>query len=563
MKFTSKILVSLLLCAALLIGILPMTAFAEKSVTEVNVLGFKEPEKGQTAGENLKDIACPEGANYTIEEAFWVNVSMEDTMEDDDEFEYGKTYYLIITVAPAEGYEFTDVCPTYFDGSDRFVDFDEMWIYYDGTLIVYSTNFPLIDPSLEKIENAYLTGYTMPMAGKTAAETALPAVPADAPYTVSEAYWYDEYEEELLDTDATFVKGQLYSLCVVLVSDEGYTFTDDTAVFVDGSTDDIDFKYSGFSAEDSAYIVWLQPTYPDFEGDPDEVTEIDVTVDQFPVVGITLADLPAPYCEAGSGFEVGDWHWINATAGEPMNDDDVFEAGKDYVLFVIVDNMPGFEIAENVTFTINGDAELVGGTRGDSFESVPMKAIDIIDSVDVGGVKLPEAGLTAGESLANVFVPDDAPYEIDEVSWVRYTEEDVEKMAESDAFEAGKTYCLFVSLAPADGYVFYPYADATVNGDAALVDDEYTDTDDYGFLIFCSVDIPLEDSSDVLYGDVFSDGAVNKKDSLALRRYLADNSEPIDVAAADVFYDGTINKKDSLLLKQYLAGWAVVLGPEA
>ena len=65
-----------------------------------------------------------------------------------------------------------------------------------------------------------------------------------------------------------------------------------------------------------------------------------------------------------------------------------------------------------------------------------------------------------------------------------------------------------------------------------------------------------------LYGDVNGDGSVNKKDSLALKKYLADPANTIDLAAADVNADGTVNKKDSLRLKQYLAGWDVVLGRE-
>ncbi|MGN0441313.1 MAG: dockerin type I domain-containing protein [Acutalibacteraceae bacterium] len=63
-----------------------------------------------------------------------------------------------------------------------------------------------------------------------------------------------------------------------------------------------------------------------------------------------------------------------------------------------------------------------------------------------------------------------------------------------------------------------------------------------------------------IYGDVNSDGVVNKKDSLMLKRYLADNTVKIDKKAADVNADNSVNKKDSLRLKQYLAGWNVKLG---
>ena len=65
---------------------------------------------------------------------------------------------------------------------------------------------------------------------------------------------------------------------------------------------------------------------------------------------------------------------------------------------------------------------------------------------------------------------------------------------------------------------------------------------------------------DFIYGDINGDGAVNKKDSLLLKMYLANNKTEIDKEAADVFPDGNVNKKDSLYLKQYLAGLNVILG---
>lgn len=64
----------------------------------------------------------------------------------------------------------------------------------------------------------------------------------------------------------------------------------------------------------------------------------------------------------------------------------------------------------------------------------------------------------------------------------------------------------------------------------------------------------------VIYGDLNDDGVVNKKDSLLMKMYLADNTTEIDKEAADVFHDGVINKKDSLYLKQFLAGLDVELG---
>ena len=66
----------------------------------------------------------------------------------------------------------------------------------------------------------------------------------------------------------------------------------------------------------------------------------------------------------------------------------------------------------------------------------------------------------------------------------------------------------------------------------------------------------------VIYGDVNGDTFVNKKDDLAMRKYLADPAYEIDLEAANVFYDSAVNKKDLLRLKQHLADPDVVLGPE-
>ena len=74
------------------------------------------------------------------------------------------------------------------------------------------------------------------------------------------------------------------------------------------------------------------------------------------------------------------------------------------------------------------------------------------------------------------------------------------------------------------------------------------------------VDPIVPQTAPILYGDVNGDGKINKKDSLDMKKYLADSDYEIDLTAADVVPDGKVNKKDALRLKQYLADWEVVLG---
>ena len=54
-------------------------------------------------------------------------------------------------------------------------------------------------------------------------------------------------------------------------------------------------------------------------------------------------------------------------------------------------------------------------------------------------------------------------------------------------------------------------------------------------------------------GDANGDGAVNMKDVLFVRKYLADLDVDIDLAAADTNNDGEVNMKDVLNLRKLLA----------
>ena len=56
-----------------------------------------------------------------------------------------------------------------------------------------------------------------------------------------------------------------------------------------------------------------------------------------------------------------------------------------------------------------------------------------------------------------------------------------------------------------------------------------------------------------LYGDANNDGAINMKDVLIMRKYIADMPTEINLELADANGDGTVNMKDVLMLRKYLA----------
>lgn len=55
----------------------------------------------------------------------------------------------------------------------------------------------------------------------------------------------------------------------------------------------------------------------------------------------------------------------------------------------------------------------------------------------------------------------------------------------------------------------------------------------------------------IMYGDVNDDRAINSRDVLALRKYLAKWNIEINLKAADVSKDGAVNAKDVLLIRKY------------
>lgn len=68
-------------------------------------------------------------------------------------------------------------------------------------------------------------------------------------------------------------------------------------------------------------------------------------------------------------------------------------------------------------------------------------------------------------------------------------------------------------------------------------------------------------SSSTLYGDANSDGKINAKDVLVIRKHIAKYNVSIDLEAADVDGDGRVNARDVLNVRKFIAKLPVTLGP--
>ena len=68
------------------------------------------------------------------------------------------------------------------------------------------------------------------------------------------------------------------------------------------------------------------------------------------------------------------------------------------------------------------------------------------------------------------------------------------------------------------------------------------------------------ESGQVLYGDVDSDGRINMKDVLALRKHISRHPISINFAASDVDLNGDLSMLDALYIRKYIAKQPVKLG---
>ena len=524
----------------------------------IRVTGYHAPEVGETADENLASISIPSDAPYTLSELYWYDYTADKVMGDDDVFVADNVYYIHFKAMPKTGYTFGDACPpVYINGGTEYVD--TRWTdLYGGNVVFYTVD---VEP-LRVITRVELYGYASPILSVTAGGlTGLAEVPSGDPYYigVSSEYWYCDSTNHQMASTEVFEEGKTYSYEWTIYANEGYVFDDALTVEINGKTELVDTHYTSIANEAQTKLyVWTVTKAP-----TEEMT-INVTGYRTPTAGETAGDnLATIQIPSNAPYTIDVLYWYNSTANRKMSGSDVFVEGNEYFLHFEAVPIEGYSFAGVwPPVFINGNTYLVDKewTRV-SDSNVEFYTLDvrpfaaITGAVEVSGFVVPKPGETAGENLALLKLPDDAPYTFGTLYWNDSTND--RSMSDDEVFAAGNTYFIHFEVKPMVGYSFGSTCPpAYINGGTAYVDTDWTQLyPDY--VLFYTIDFVL---SSVTYGDVNGDGTVNKKDSLALKKYLADSTKPIDLAAADVNGDGIVNKKDSLRLKQWLAGFDVTLG---
>lgn len=111
MKVTKKKhrLLSILLCLILVVGLMPITAFADTTTIDtIEASAIKAPVAGESATDSsYKSVTLPSEQGYELLDVVWYNEARCET-EFTGTFQIGQKYYAEVWVDVVEGYQFAD-----------------------------------------------------------------------------------------------------------------------------------------------------------------------------------------------------------------------------------------------------------------------------------------------------------------------------------------------------------------------------------------------------------------------------------------------------------------------
>ena len=421
------------------------------------------------------------------------------------------------------------------------------------------------------------------------------SVPEDAPYTIAEAGWYDaSYTEAPLNDFVLFESNDELFLSIKLTPKAGYCFDDDSypGAKINGS-DELVALESGYYIDLDGNFYFQTVKVTPVEGETVTVYGITVNGFEHPVVGQTVAEnLALISVPDNADYFIRDAYWSRGDETQALDDSYVFDAEESYRLTMVF-RLKGKAQFDDEVFSLNAEgitvdeSEFYGG--GYYFRTVKVSPIHAgepipVPRVEVINVQLPVIGQSVANNLASLTVPENAHYFIDsENTWWA---SGGEKKPADFTFKEGDIYVLHVNVNFEDGYGY----DVT-NGEVPFLIDssgEFVEVDSFLWQqTVKTVYVPSVSltPAPAVWGDANGDGAVNNKDIVRLKNYLANLDEGTGVSqngstvytlapGADANGDGPISNKDIVRLKNYLANYnektkvssngtaTYILGPE-
>ncbi len=196
------------------------TSFADV-IKEIKLLDLEKAEIGATIKKGPFDIKVPSDAKYKAEACWYVFEGGIPKYVENGTFEKGKAYQLSVDISNSEGYEFAEnVIVEAYGIRER--------VYYNAYDYIHYTRDFSFRKVIEKVE---ISGFKEPKVNDKIVSDGL-KTEANANYEIANAVWNSL--GNALGTNETFEKGKLYHLQVSLLAKDGYEFSENVEVFLNG-----------------------------------------------------------------------------------------------------------------------------------------------------------------------------------------------------------------------------------------------------------------------------------------------------------------------------------------
>ncbi len=446
----------LILGLVLLLGLVihPVTARAEMDELESLSIDLVIPSAGDSFGGGWAEV---DNEDLYVEKVEWYR---EDGTKDDF-FLADVPYYAEITIKAREedaGYFASEDTVITINGEAP-SEIDPG----DGVLLVISRLYTFTYPTPGSVDLSLV----IPKAGD-ANEPDASIISGNHCY-VAEAVWYTTDENGMRDRYfSSFESGKEYFCWITISPEDGYRFTGEETVTINGET--VDTELLTYMNEDDYSLMAISSVY---------------TMETvLPSPGDISVDLTYPKAGEAYDFEVGGKAKVTSGKASVVMvlwyDDaylgkfDAFKANTQYIAAVILAPEEGYAFDGSETITVNGETGLFnlsleygepyaeGGLYvGDIYYTIPAEIKDI--TIDLTIPKDDEAYDPVKGGTAVVTEGDAS---VVKVHWF-FGEGDSIGLGNIGTFEEDKEYFAEIYLAPTNDYVFTGEEKVTVNGQEA------------------------------------------------------------------------------------------------
>ena len=228
---------------------LTFTGSVETILTSINVEGYELP----VAGNAPSTMTVPDDAPYYISSFTWCKYVDNEYWGHNGNFEEGISYAVGMTIKAKDGYRFSSDCVLSINGSTELVaPSPRSRIGNAQTAYIWTVPKEAETPPITSIN---VEGYELPVAGNAPSTM---TVPDDAPYYISDFAWREVIDDELWIHNGNFEEGKEYCVGMTVEPKEGYRFSSDCVLSINGSTEIVDPIPSRIANDQTAYL-WSMP----------------------------------------------------------------------------------------------------------------------------------------------------------------------------------------------------------------------------------------------------------------------------------------------------------------